>query len=131
MANVSSQAVSGAANRQIPPQNIVSGQNSSVGSTNLKPFVPMGMKSEEKVEPQQQVKVDNVALEDAVKKINAFVSPTSSSIQFSVDQESNRTVVKVIDLETKKVIRQFPNEEVLAMSKALDKLQGLMVKQTA
>lgn len=131
MANMSSQAVSNLTNRQPVPQNIVSGQNSSVGSTNLKPFVPMGMKSTGKVEPQQNVKLDNIALEDAVKKINAFVSPSSASIQFSVDQDSNRTVVKVVDLETKKVIRQFPNEEVLAMSKALDKLQGLMVKQTA
>ncbi len=131
MVNVSSPVVSSVANRQAPPQNFVSGQNSSVGPANLKPFVPMGMKSVDKAEPQQGVKVDNVALEDAVKKINEFISPSSSSVQFSVDQDSNRTVVKVVDLETKKVIRQFPNEDVLAMSKALDKLQGLMVKQTA
>jgi flagellar protein FlaG len=131
MVNISSSVVSGAGGRQVAPPNVVSTQNSSVGSANLKPFVPMGLKSADKVEPQQSSKADNVALEDAVKKINAFISPTSASVQFSVDQDSNRTVVKVVDLETKKVIRQFPNEDVLAMSKALDKLQGLMVKQTA
>jgi flagellar protein FlaG len=128
MVNVSSQIVSSVTNRQPPPQSIVSGQNSSVGSANLKPFVPVEMK---KVDTQQNAKVDNAALEEAIKKINAFISPTSSSVQFSVDQDSNRTVVKVVDTETKKVIRQFPDEDVLAMSRALDKLQGLMIKQTA
>lgn len=128
MVNISSQVVSNTTNRQTPPQNFVSGQNSSVGSANLKPFVPTEMK---KVDNQQNTKVDNATLEEAIKKINAFISPTSSSVQFSVDQDSNRTVVKVVDMETKKVIRQFPDEDVLAMSKALDKLQGLMVKQTA
>lgn len=128
MVNISSQVVSNTTNRQTPPQNFVNGQNSSVGSANLKPFVPTEMK---KVDNQQNTKVDNATLEEAIKKINAFISPTSSSVQFSVDQDSNRTVVKVVDMETKKVIRQFPDEDVLAMSKALDKLQGLMVKQTA
>lgn len=131
MVNISSPVISSVTNRHAPPQNVVSGQNSSAGSANLKPFVPTEIKSVEKVDTSLSAKVDSVALEDAVKKINAFVAPTSSSVQFSVDQDSNRTVVKVVDLETKKVIRQFPNEDVLAMSKALDKLQGLMVKQTA
>jgi flagellar protein FlaG len=128
MVNISSQMVSNQTNRQVPPQNNVSGQNSSVVPPNLKSFVPMEMK---KLEAQQDGKVDNAALDDAIKKINTFISPSTSSVQFSVDQDSNRTVVKVVDMETKKVIRQFPNEDVLAMSKALDKLQGLMVKQTA
>ena len=36
-------------------------------------------------------------------------------------------VVRVVDSETRKVIRQMPTEDMLAMSKALDRLQGLMV----
>ena len=40
-------------------------------------------------------------------------------------------VVKVIDKDSNKVIRQIPSEEVLQISKALDKLQGLLVKQQA
>jgi flagellar protein FlaG len=37
----------------------------------------------------------------------------------------------VVDTSTKQVLRQIPNEEVLAMSKTLDKLQGLIGRQTA
>jgi len=37
----------------------------------------------------------------------------------------------VVDMATKDVIRQIPTPEVLAIAKALDKLQGLLVKDKA
>ncbi|ADQ83958.1 flagellar protein FlaG [Methylovorus sp. MP688] len=67
----------------------------------------------------------------AVKTLNSFISPVAQSVQFSMDQDSGKVVVKVVDTETNKVLRQIPNEEVLAISKTLDKLQGLVIKQTA
>ena len=75
--------------------------------------------------------ISQAALEAAVKNINEFVSPMTQSIEFSLDQDSGRTIVKVVDSETQKVLRQIPDEEVLQISKTLDKLQGLLIKQTA
>jgi len=40
-------------------------------------------------------------------------------------------VVKVVDLETKEVIRQIPSPEVLEIAKAVDQLQGLLIRQKA
>jgi flagellar protein FlaG len=40
-------------------------------------------------------------------------------------------VVKVIDRETQDVIRQIPSQEMLDLAQALDKLQGLLIKQKA
>jgi flagellar protein FlaG len=77
------------------------------------------------------LQVDKPALEAAVKKLNELVAPALQSIQFSLDEEANRVVVKVVDTETQKVLRQIPNEEVLAFSKSLGQLQGLVVRQTA
>lgn len=37
----------------------------------------------------------------------------------------------MIDRQTKEVLRQMPSEEALAIAHALDKLQGLMIKQKA
>jgi flagellar protein FlaG len=70
-------------------------------------------------------------LSNAVDKLNKFVAPTLQSIEFSIDEESNSIVVKVVDTATKKVLRQIPNEEVMAISKTLGKLQGLVIRQTA
>lgn len=68
-------------------------------------------------------------LEVAISQIAKFVSQqTQSEISFSIDEESGLNIVKVIDSKTKDVIRQIPSEEVIAIAQALDKLQGLFVR---
>lgn len=81
-----------------------------------------------KIEPAV---IDKGELVTAVKKLNDLVAPALQTVQFSLDEQSERMVVKVVDTASKQVLRQIPNEEVLAMSKTLDKLQGLMIRQTA
>ncbi len=63
-------------------------------------------------------------LQDAVGKLNASVQASSQSLQFSIDEDSKRTVVKLIDLTTKEVVRQYPTEEALRISKSLDNFKG-------
>ena len=75
--------------------------------------------------------VDKASLATAVNKLNEFVAPALQTVEFAIDEQSERIVVKVVDTVTKKVLRQIPNDEVLAMSKTLDKLQGLVIRQTA
>jgi flagellar protein FlaG len=53
----------------------------------------------------------------------------AQSLQFSLDKDSGKTVVKVMDTETNEVIRQIPTEEVLALSQAVDKFKGLLLRQ--
>lgn len=67
----------------------------------------------------------------ALEEIEAAIAPVAQALEFSIDDESGRTVVKVMDTETNEVIRQMPSEEVLAISKALDKLKGLLLRQQA
>ncbi|GHU07170.1 hypothetical protein FACS1894158_15080 [Betaproteobacteria bacterium] len=94
------------------------------------------------VQAQQpsSVQADNPAVHDptkpselqsAVAKIQEFVSKAASDINFSIDEDSGRTVVKVIDRTTKDVIRQMPSQEMLDLAQAMDKLQGLLIKQKA
>ncbi|MBN9694508.1 MAG: flagellar protein FlaG [Zoogloea sp.] len=70
-------------------------------------------------------------LTQAVKQIQDVVKQNVNGLQFSIDEDVGVPVVKVIDTESKKVIRQIPSQEVLEIAKALDKLQGLLVKQQA
>jgi flagellar protein FlaG len=87
--------------------------------------------SEPKMVSKEATQVEKDELVGAVKKLNEHVAPALQTIEFSLDQESKRMIVKVVDTETQKVLRQIPNEEVMAMSKTLDKLQGLVIRQTA
>jgi len=70
-------------------------------------------------------------VKQSVEKINSTIQTMNSGLQFSVDEDTKKNVVKVVDMATKDVIRQIPTPEVLAIAKALDKLQGLLVKDKA
>jgi flagellar protein FlaG len=79
---------------------------------------------------QQSAQVPDLdKLNDALKNINQAVKALSPNLEFSVDSESNRSVVKIVDHETKEVIRQMPTSEALEIAKALDRLQGLLIRQ--
>lgn len=58
-------------------------------------------------------------VEQAVSQVNEFVQNLSRDLQFTVDEDSGRTVIKVLDTETKEVIRQIPPEELLRIANHL------------
>ncbi|HEX8601051.1 MAG TPA: flagellar protein FlaG [Pseudoduganella sp.] len=68
-------------------------------------------------------------LKDAVGKLNKSVH--AQSLEFSIDQDSKRTIVKVVDVATKEIVRQMPTEEALQIAKSLDKAMGLLIRQQA
>lgn len=65
----------------------------------------------------------------AVEQMKQALPPVARNLQFSVDDDTGQTVVKVVDATTDEVIRQIPSEELLAITKALDSFTGLLVKQ--
>ena len=79
----------------------------------------------------QNVQANREQLKEAVKATNDFVSLVNNAVEFSLDDDTGITVVKVIDKNTKEVVRQIPSEEMLAIAKALDTVQGLLVRQKA
>lgn len=87
--------------------------------------------TEQSVSQTQKTEANRQELENAVKQVNDFLKPINNSIQFNLDDDTGKTIVKVIDLATKDVIRQFPSEEMLSIAKAIDKMKGLLVQQKA
>lgn len=65
------------------------------------------------------------------RQLQRVVEPVAQNLQFTIDGETGKTVIRVVDSATKEVIRQIPNEEVLAIARALDRLQGLLLKGKA
>lgn len=74
---------------------------------------------------------DRETLLQAVDEVQKAIAPVAQNLLFSIDDDTGRTIVKIVDSQTDEVIRQMPSEEVLAISKAIDKLQGLLIKQQA
>jgi flagellar protein FlaG len=75
------------------------------------------------IEKQGSVDVSAEQIETAVAELSEFVQTNSRQLNFSVDEGSNKQVVKVTDAESGKIIRQIPSEEVLKLSERLQDLQ--------
>ncbi|MES2161001.1 MAG: flagellar protein FlaG [Pseudomonadota bacterium] len=70
----------------------------------------------------------------AVSQLNKSAQAKSQGLEFSVDSDTKRTVVKVIDQTTKEVLRQIPSPEALEIAKSLESnsgTSGLLIQQTA
>ncbi|MCS0589479.1 flagellar protein FlaG [Massilia norwichensis] len=70
-------------------------------------------------------------LHQAVEHINKSLQASAQSVEFSVDEDSERVIVKVVDRDTGEVLRQMPSQEALDIAKALDRTQGLLIKNQA
>lgn len=70
---------------------------------------------------------------EAVSQLNKSAQAKSQGLEFSVDSDTKRTVVKVIDQSTKEVLRQIPSPEALEIAKSLESKSGtgLLISQTA
>lgn len=89
------------------------------------------LQTEQAVTQTQKTEATRQQVEDAAKSVNEFLQPINKSINFSLDEDTGITVVKVIDIATKEVIRQIPSEEMLVIAKAIDQMKGLLVQQKA
>ena len=62
--------------------------------------------------------------------INKVMAGFAISVQFQIDPDYKELIVKVVDQDTGKLIRQMPTEDVVKMSKAMDNLKGLLFAQS-
>jgi len=94
-----------------------------------KPVVTVERVAAEKAAEQQP---SAAQLQNMVDNINQAMKQSNKNLEFSVDADTRKPIVKLVDTETGDIIRQFPSEEALAISRAIDQFQqGLLLKQEA
>lgn len=123
----------------------------NVEFTNVARVVPGGATAAESVKPSQaeernkeapvKVELPKTAVKElspaeqeerakaAADRINEFIESFTRDLKFTVDKDSERVVLKVVDRKSGDVIRQIPSEEALKIAKALDELKGLIIKE--
>jgi len=78
----------------------------------------------------QQASVEE--LKSAVMAINQAMQQSNQALEFTVDTDTERTVVKMVDTSTGELIRQYPTEATLAISRGIEQFQqGLLLTQKA
>jgi flagellar protein FlaG len=70
-------------------------------------------------------------VKEAVDRLNQYVQTLRRDLEFRVDESTNTVVVTVVDPSTKEVVRQIPSEEVLAVARNLEHMQGVLLNTKA
>ena len=68
-------------------------------------------------------KISDKEIEKGVQNLQEFSQLQGWTVNFSVEKELEQVVIKVMDANTKSMIRQIPSEELLATSKRIQDLR--------
>ena len=67
-----------------------------------------------------QIQTENREIIQAVRAVNASVKlGDNNELTFSLDRQTRRPVIKIVNRETHEVIVQIPNEQVLRLAEYL------------
>lgn len=70
-------------------------------------------------------------LQRAVEQIQKYIDSSSRELVFSIQEETGRTIITVIDATNGQVIRTIPAKEVLAMAAAIQTTGSSIFNATA
>lgn len=86
-------------------------------------------KTEEKAttSPRENVAKDEV--NQAIKEIKQQMSDIGRKINFSVDEDLNIVIIKVVNKDTEEVVRQLPSEEVVEIARNIQENKGLIFQE--
>ena len=119
-ATVNSQRQSTEASARITEPVKVERERSSQGGEAL------SRKPEEAPEQESRA-MDNEALKKRISDLNRQLN--STECQYGVDEVTQRVTLKIVDKETKEVIKELPPEKTLKMIAKVWELAGLLVDE--
>ncbi len=77
-----------------------------------------------------QEELNNEQLRKAVEDVNKkIITNQNSELQFGIHEGTHRVTIKVIDRQTKKVLKELPPEKTLDMIAKAWELAGIMVDE--
>ena len=91
-------------------------------------------KSREETIPEVQGGMDTPSVAEltgALDQLNGYMEETQRGLRFSMDDDSGRTIIRVVDTETDEVIRQIPSEEMLVLIRHFSEITGKIFDEVA
>lgn len=76
----------------------------------------------------ENVKQQNEKIRKAVEQLNKSMSSHSSAV-FGIHEKTNRLTIKIIDKDTKEVIKELPPEKTLDMIAKVWEIAGILVDE--
>ena len=79
-------------------------------------------------ETEEQIQADNAKVKQAITEMTKNARSSAEAV-FGIHEKTNRVTIKMVDKETKKVIKEFPPDETLDMIAKVWEIAGLMVDE--
>lgn len=76
-----------------------------------------------------ELSVDEAAWIDMINRANKAITGATCSFEYSIHESTKNIMVKVIDRETKAVIREIPPEKILDLVAKLWEIAGILVDE--
>jgi flagellar protein FlaG len=76
---------------------------------------------------QKQVVSD--PLKKAIAEMNKKINNSNEEAVFGVHEETNRVMIKIVDKDTKEVVKEFPPEKTLDMIAKVWEVAGILVDE--
>ncbi len=89
------------------------------------------LQEKDKIPSNQKEKLSPEFIEKVVEELKKKLSMLNTQLKIQIDKDTDTIVVKVIDKETKKIIRQIPPEYILKIAKYLDEIAGILLNEKA
>lgn len=94
----------------------------------VSPQPPIEAKSFEKAE-QDFEPIPSQKLESAISRLNEEMSKSQRALRFSLDTETEKIILQVIDRKTDSVIREIPNNELPRFTDNTGDMIGLILDE--
>ena len=79
----------------------------------------------------QSNRQDSGKVDEAIHRFLDNIGGKNSELAISMDKDTQRIVIKVLDSETKEVIKQIPPEALLELAESLKQIGGALVDEVA
>jgi len=117
---------------QAPARAVESGQGAPANSAAVSPppATPAATKTSKPAERPPEPLIDLAKmrreLEAAIERLNDQVSQNARELGFSIDEETDRLIVRVTNKETGELVRQIPAEAVIRFANSWEDLRGVL-----
>lgn len=78
---------------------------------------------------QAQQQQQSEQLKKAIAEMNRRINNSNEEAVFGVHEDTNRIMIKIMDKETKEVIKEFPPEKTLDMIARIWEMAGILVDE--
>ena len=119
---------------QLVPQQGTGAHTPLTANRKLPEAVVAENKSRKETIPEVQGGMDTPSVAEltgALDRLNGYMEETQRGLRFSIDDDSGRTIIRVVDTETEEVIRQIPSEEMLVLIRQFNEITGKIFDEVA